>query len=221
MKLSRRLVATLPIGIATLGALLAPATQAQNLIVNGSFEEPALPHENNTITAGPIPGWTAIGHELEVGYAPTYVIGGYDGFQVCELDSDGNYTLRQTISGLSAGAVYNLSFLGALRTSDLFLPDTGAFDVRWNGQLVGSYSPTFDFMSFNTLSLTGIAGSNVLDFVGAGASDGGGPILDNVVLLGPSVTTPEPGSAPLLGIVSLPLVGMVLARCRRFLSAVH
>lgn len=192
---------------AVLAAALAPSAQAAELIVNGSFELPALPRVfNESLITPSILGWTGDGPGLEIGYAPTYFIAGYDGEQIAELDSNGNYTLSQTISGLTPGE-YTLRFLSALR-GDTPGPASGTFDVLWNGSLVQSFSPTSSVMSETVIVLPAIAGDNVLSFVGTGTSDGSGPIIDRVSL---QSNAPEPGTLALV-LGALPLVGRIARR---------
>ncbi len=66
-------------------------------IVNGSFESPGLAAGTWT-TAWFIPGWTATGQPLEIGWGSVYGISGYDLNQVLELDSYGNYVAAQLVT---------------------------------------------------------------------------------------------------------------------------
>lgn len=169
-------------------------TTGSNLLVNGGFE-----------TAGPggtgyswgtsvptIPGWTrtnASNFEL--------VNTGWGGVTATEgthwLDLDGggagsNMDIAQTVSGLTAGNVYELSFDAANTTS----AQSGSFDVRWNGTIIASSTYTGSSMRHYRLWVTAQSGNNTIGFTGTGTADGWGAYLDNVAL---NQTTPITGGA--------------------------
>ena len=149
-----------------------------NLVVNGSFEAPALGGGWNLFSS--IPGWTAASGGapvLEIGAGGIYGVTGFDKKQVMELDSTGNVVAEQTI-GYFAG-VKPLSFLYAQRAG--VLPSDGSFDVLWNGGLVGSFAPAYGAtaMTLFTKNVTSAA-INTLQFVGTGANTSYGAIIDNV-----------------------------------------
>ncbi len=165
--------------IAALAVGCVMETKANNLIVNGSFENPN--QGGGWGLNNPILGWSDVSGynpaSLETGAGGIYGVTGFDGYQVMELDSTHNVVAQQTISGLNGS--YSLSFLYAQRAGQS--PANASFDVFWNSTLVGSFGPTLNSMTLYTKTVAGGA-NNTLQFVGTGTQDSYGAIIDNVSL---------------------------------------
>jgi hypothetical protein len=125
MRRLRRSVGTGLAGV-FLAAGIAGTAGAQNLIVNGSFEEPNVPTPGIGFFPS-IPGWshqarpgtTSAGFEIQDHVAGAPAAGA--GSQFVELDSDGPSRIFQSVA-TSAGSTYRLSFLYSAR------PGTPAVD---------------------------------------------------------------------------------------------
>ena len=140
--------------------------------------------------------------------------------------SDGAYAtapLQQTIDGLTVGAQYTLSFEWA---ASQFAPAAGPTDQSWSVSF-GSDSvqtPTYSlpsqgfsgWMTF-TQTFTATSASQVLSFMAKGTPDNlpPFPLLDGVSLTLDTAAVPEPSSVLMLGLGSLGLVGVGLARRAR------
>jgi len=94
-----------------------------------------------------------------------------------EMDSTGNAMVQQVVG---ASGALNLSFLYAQRAG--VSTSSGSFEVFWNTVLVASFAPTSTAMTLYSTTVFGNGGNNALAFVGTGAPDSLGAILDNVKL---------------------------------------
>ncbi|HEX8222539.1 MAG TPA: hypothetical protein VF605_01840, partial [Allosphingosinicella sp.] len=97
-----------------------------------------------------------------------------------------NLNVSQTVTGLTAGQILQLSFDHASRAA----AGSGAFDVIWNNQVVASYSDTTTVMQTSSLFVTAVAGNNIVQFRGTGIADNVGASLDNVRLLATQAGAP-------------------------------
>lgn len=194
----------------SLVALLAATTFAHagpvNLLTNGGFESTAVGN-GSWINTGSIAGWTRTagpgsGFEVRNNVAGA----AKEGFNYLELDTNGNTTIAQSLTSLTAGTTYDLSFWYSPREG--VAATSNGIDVFWNGLLVdavtGLGARSGNVWSQYQYRVTAQAGTNVLSFAAAGNSDGYGGSLDNVRL-----SVPEPGSlaltlAALAGIAFLP-----------------
>ena len=209
---------------------------AENLVLNGSFED------TSAITAGDklkfssasVAHWTTdssgnIGKYLFIDTphsADGTNNGGYDvygpfpatspdGGQFVQSDGDTQYaaTISQTISGLTAGEKYNVSFYQAAGQQKTFNGDT---TEQWKVSL-GSESHKSTLVklpaggnvspwTLETLTFTATSSSEVLSFLALGTPNGLPPtvFLDGVHM----DVVPEPStmSALLIGLVSLACV---------------
>lgn len=172
------------VGIFSLAVALGAATCATpviaqtELIVNGSFEDPDLGGDWSEFDV--ITGWTAVsGCGIEIGAAGIYGVTGQDGLQVCELDSDCNTEIRQTVA-TTPGCTYTLTFRTAKRagTDD----STNQVNVFWGGTPIDSINPTWTEMQTHTYTVTATGPSMDLDFAGGGDEDTLGSMLDAVSL---------------------------------------
>jgi YD repeat-containing protein len=100
--------------------------------------------------------------------------------------SAANLKLSQTVTGLTAGQIMQLSFDHANRGA----VGTGSFYVTWNGLVVGTYDDATATMQTTTMFVTAAAGNNVLEFGGMGTADNIGASLDNVRLFATQAAAP-------------------------------
>lgn len=156
----------------------------QNLVTNGSFENPEL----GTGWA-PMPsteGWNATGNQpIEIGHGGNYGVTAKDGDQVLELDSHGNASVAQQVDTEGYGAV-TLSFWFASRAHGSDIAATNQVEVFWNGQSLGVITDaTAGRWTQHTFNVEANAdGATELKFVGVGTSDSYGGLIDNVSVVG-------------------------------------
>ena len=219
---SRRLSAAnigprLPVGrraiALTLGVVVASTASAQdNLVVNGSFENPAINRNFVFYPQGStgITGWTVTAPTSSRGVDIVNSTGynnpnwAFAGLQSVDLaGSPGRGGIQQSLPTVT-GQSYTLSF--ALSTNGFpSTPVTASVSILWGGTLVDTLtSPAFGTWQTYTYNVVGGVGtSTLLSFVGN--TDGSfGTLLDNVVVI------PSPSAATLLG-----LGGLLAARRRR------
>jgi hypothetical protein len=163
---------------------LEPLVQAVNLVVNGSFEEPAVTDTYQVFES--IPGWTQFvgfsGIELQKNAAGK----SFDGDQLLELDSFTPTGISQDVP-TQPGRNYELSFAFSPR------PGTGIEDnilrVTWNGIEVVTLSESGAGLVdtkwvVHKFTVTGGAGSATkLTFEDKGASSSFGTYIDAVSLV--------------------------------------
>jgi hypothetical protein len=205
--------------------VIVQASKAASLVVNGSFETTTSSFgagDKYGFSAAGVTGWSG-GTGLTFLDAPgtadnvndyLAVYGPFpatspDGGNFVEADGDPNYSsaIYQTISGLTAGDVYDVSFYQAAGQQIDF---TGPTTEKWAVTLGGT---TLDSSKFSlpqggvgawqaqTLAFTANSSSEVLSFLAVGTPGGAPPIsfLDGV-----SVT-----AVPLPTALSLAFVGMI------------
>ena len=161
---------------------------ASNIVVNGSFELPALSNPSWALFDS-IPGWSlASGPYIEV---QNHVAGSpFDGNQFVELDSTAESAIFQDLPTL-AGVQYYLSFAFSPRPG----VDVNSMGVSWNGSSVTTVNATGTGLldtSWTVYNFTVTASSTTtrLQFSGLGPSDGLGEYVDAVSV----EQTPEPSS---------------------------
>lgn len=195
-------------------ALLASGpVAAQNLLTNGSFEQPAYP--SGVTTTGTMTGWTSSSGQFEVwnGFQGP----GADGGQYLELDVSGCTTVSQTIPTTT---------LDDYTVSLAFAPRNGysdnSIEVRWNGAVIGTASADGSanagnvVWTYHSYPATGATGTSTLEITNTDACNHVGALLDDVVVT--AVPKPAPVPVPGLGLGAL-LVAccglMVLALAER------
>lgn len=181
------------------------ASQAQNLVTNGSFEQdtPEVGYWKITPT---LIGWTgAPDIELRNNYDGT----AQDGANFVELDTFENSGMSQVIHGTG---LVELTFWYAARPN---VP-AGSNDLAFSlGSLSGTLlqgvagGGSIEWIKYTGLADLGTSGSATLTFTALGVSDQSGGSLDNI-----SVTAvPEPETVALM-LAGLGLVGGVASRRR-------
>jgi hypothetical protein len=222
------------IGVSAM-ALSAFAQSAHaNLVVNGSFETANVTtgSADHNQFGGNVFGWSggfagitqidSPGQADAGGYLAVY--GPFpatspDGGNFVQADGDPSYadTIFQTLTGLTAGASYTVSFLQAAGQQLNFTgPTTEQWKVGFDGdyQLSSLFSlPQGGVGPWQAQSMTFIAAgtSAVLSFLAVGTPGGAPPIsfLDGVSVEA-STAVPEPAALSILGvgIVALGAVGL-------------
>lgn len=189
--------------------LCAPAV-AQNLVVNGDFEDPYYGDPYTGMPPGPyFYGWNVDGDSVDV-------IGSYwqaaSGLQSIDLNGNHPGAMWQDISN-SAATKYSLSFAIAANPD---LAGVKTMEVWWGGAKLDTlrfdstgHSRTDMGWSYHTYVVNG-SGLDRLSFVSTSADNCYGAALDNVSL----TAVPEPSS--LLALVGgLGLLAPVLCKRRR------
>jgi hypothetical protein len=171
-----------------------------DLVVNGSFEDPAITGLFETVGAGSdrITGWGVAGQTVDIVSVAAGLDFVHSGRQSIDLaGTPGPGTIFQDIP-TELGAKYDLRFFVSSNDG----PYTGAFTVRWNGADIGTFdSPVLG--TWNEIVLNDLAGSATgasrLEFV---SNIGGfkGTLIDDVSVL----AVPAPGAGLLmLGVAGL------------------
>jgi hypothetical protein len=157
-----------------------PTAPPDNLLVNGSFEEPALAHGSWDVFQA-VPGWVAVdgpGIEIQRGAAGP----AHHGEQLVELDSHANSAMVQAVA-VEPGQTYELRFWTMTRPGtraetnglDVFVNDSRVHRVRHAAPVPAQ---------FTEVQLRWTAGPGVrqalLRFEASGCSDGLGSYLDAV-----------------------------------------
>lgn len=173
-----------------------------DLITNGSFEDTtgASATSYGQVATGSIPGWTATDPDASFdlhddGKGNTYATDGD-----YTLDMGGtptNLHIYQDVDGVMEGESYTLSF----DAGDLDYTANNAVEVYWNGTLIDTVDPVDGGMESFSYTLTGGDGdgSNRLEFREIGVVDNHGVQLDNIRLVGPTMTTGSDGDDTLDG----------------------
>lgn len=194
------------IAAAALSALSFGAS-ATNLVTNGSFEIPGT-SRGSWITPSSIPGWSST-HGIEI--RNDYAGKAEDGCNFVELDTDQNSTIWQTVSGLTAGAAYTLSFWVDNRSGVSASSEGLDYTINITTKsVVGGSTPTWTEV-FETFIASG--SSTVLSFAATGTSDSYGTSLDNVKLTQTSAV-PEPATVALM-LAGLAAFGLSRRRSRQ------
>lgn len=185
---------------------IAASGASANMIVNGSFENPAMSGYNTNTT---VQGWTlesGSGIEIQNNAAGAP----QDGYNLVELDSDQNSSMFQTIA-TTAGSKYDLSFWYSPRPDNA--PESNTIEVYFNGKLLESmtgFSAGSTSWKEHTYLVTAIADTSILKFAAAGNNDTLGGYIDNVSMV--PTPTPIPAAIWLFG---SGIAGIAAARRRK------
>lgn len=168
------------------------ATVPVSLLVNGSFEDNAVPPQSWAGVAG-LAGWSNSAGRIEVwrnlnGWKAA------DGSSWIELDGAGRShdAVSQRVTTVP-GQRYTLTYSFSARPGAS--ASSNAFAVQWNGVTVDTQAPSGTALSEpawqkRTITLVG-TGSDVLSFVETGADDGVGGLIDGVSLRAVDPTLPR------------------------------
>ncbi|HVV84652.1 MAG TPA: hypothetical protein VHE35_16415 [Kofleriaceae bacterium] len=128
-------IAPMPIMVEPVNVPPAPVPRDGELVVNGSFESPALADGSWSVFAD-IAGWhtsSGPGIEIQRGVAGAP----YAGAQHVELDSDASSSMYQVLPTVP-GATYLVTYRVSPRPG--VDADDNALEVRWDGALVDRYA---------------------------------------------------------------------------------
>lgn len=219
---------------AALALLSSAPAGAQNLLVNGSFEQgnftgvnPQSAAAATQLFAGAtnMTGWTVINQELAwLGTGNPYGIVASDGARALDLtgyhDNSGPPAgVSQTLATLPGG-IYNLAF-------DLGSVLAGSASVTLRAAAVGAEQAEQRDFTFNrtggggqqwgrfNFDFTATAPSTTITLVGLSNTTGSDLLLDNAAVTlvqAPAVTVPEPGTLALLPVGMLALAGAASRR---------
>ena len=205
--------------LSTLAALLVLplAAQANNLIVNGSFESQLI-NKGHWSVLSTLPGWQVdqtSGVELRNNIAGR----AQDGVNFAELDThhvkpfdkSTNSAIWQTVT-TQANALYTLSWWYSPRIGTA--SNTNDISVYWNDTLLmtnsGAGGSAHDWQSFSVQTLG--TGLDVVKFIAGGKQDSYGGSLDNVSLVAAPV--PEAGTLSMV-FAGLVAIGIMISRRRQ------
>ncbi len=228
------------LGAATLAAVsLGSAAQATQFVTNGSFETTSLAASYKMNTTN-VTGWSTTGYNFLFfpgtatttgAYVPEYksqiTLWGGNGFPASSPDggnfiaADGAFgtaPITQTISGLTKGAKYNVSFDWAAAQQSGF---SGVTTEQWQVSLGAAThstavktNPNHGFTGWFSavFTYTATGSSEVLSFLAQGTPQGQPPfsLLDGVSM----TAVPEPGSWTLLLLGLFAVGGTVWLRSR-------
>lgn len=164
-------------------ALLSSRVEAQDLVVNGSFEDvvDGWPGPDPGINEGPVdvPGWTPsslanCGTEV---WSFGFIMDADTGDRLVELDAACNGTLSQTIDTV-AGTKYMLSFAFAGRPDTSIA--TNAVDVTVGSTVLRVRAPDIGTWHHYFYVFTATGSETLLAFAAAGKDDSLGSLLDSV-----------------------------------------
>jgi hypothetical protein len=153
--------------------------RGEELITNGSFEEPAL-HHRSWRTLQDVPGWTGqYGIEIQNNVAGK----AHTGAALTELGTYRSSSLHQVVE-TSPHCTYTLSFAFSAR------PNTRSTEnvlrVYWNGEELTTLVKSgnrFTNWEIYTFEVTALSEESIIQFQDAGFSNGLGPYLDTVSLV--------------------------------------
>jgi Protein of unknown function (DUF642) len=195
-----------PAGLLAVAAamLLAGPAGAQNIVQNGSFEEPAIAPGSFTNLPS-IPGWTdstGCGIEIQSGVAGTPA----DGAQLVELDSNCSSVISQTLA-TQPGAAYDLQFQFSARPG---VADNHV-QVRWNGTVVADLTADGTGLSDtqwtkHSVIVVATGASTTLSFADLSVSDSLGTYIDDVQAARTGAT-----AIPALSTAGIAALGLLLA----------
>lgn len=239
--LTQSLLGAGALGLA-LAAIPASNASAAPVIVNGSFSNVGTATTSFGITASNLPGWTTTSTYSFLVF-PGQATTGFPSLTLYSFPAtspdggnfvlqDGNYgagTLSQTLTGLTVGASYAVSFYQAsgqqtgftgATTEDWLVsltPSGGGTGSSQRSTVMNTPSQSSTPWTLQTLNFVATAASEVLGFMAEGTPNGAPPFvgLDGVSISGTTVAVSEPGTVALLGLAGLALVAVRKQRKQR------
>jgi hypothetical protein len=195
-----RAFGTFVVAALALGLFGAASAGATDLIVNGSFENPGVGGGYALIANGGIPGWTTTDSQglIEID-ASIFGAPAYDGTQSLEVNAYNPEDVQQTVSGLTVGQTYALSWAYGDRPGsgdEELQVYFGADLVATNYDSLNGINPVLLWFP-NVFVVTATSTSEVLSFNGIydnGLSNNGGVSYGNEIDAVSLVATPEPSS---------------------------
>ena len=164
------------------------STSQKDFIINGSFEDDftgTASHQVSSLTGWEISGASYVdawGTDSASSWTDN---SSFDGNHHLDLDTDGNVTISQEVSGLEDGQIYTLEY--SYSDYSTVYSSTSGVDIYWNGELIDSRGGEGhrEFQDYNVDLTAGSGdGTNTLSFVGTGTNNGWGAGLDNIRLSG-------------------------------------
>lgn len=176
----KALVTAMFVSIFVLG--LSVTALGANIVINGSFEDPAIQY-SALLPDSEVTGWKlAKGTVIEVQNSANGPA--KSGSQYVELDSSESSAITQTIP-TTPGSTYMLSFSFSPRPG--YDGTENLLDVRWGDELVaylrtnGAGLTTTKWYTYR-YALTASSDSTVLTFEDKGISDSYGTLVDNIIV---------------------------------------
>ena len=179
-----------------LPALLATSAQAQNLLVNGSFEQPVIstPFQRFAAPSTAIPGWTVSAGNLDL---CARVWQQTDGSNSLDLDGDRAGAIEQTFT-TQPGRCYTVLFQFSGNPSNLPRIKTMRIDAANESTTIqfDTAGRAFQNMGWELREwqFTATAAQTTLEFTSLTDSSGWGPALDNVRVVAGPVILAQPRS---------------------------
>lgn len=152
----------------------------ENLIKNGSFEEPQVNGKFAIVASSQVPHWVASDGFVEIDRTPWPAS---VGVQSTDLNTNGPIMLWQNVSGLVPGATYQLTFDYATNNFGR-VPGPRTMDVSVDGTVLASYSSNRAAPNYISESLTFSTPASGWAVIGFASTNAGsaGVVLDNVEL---------------------------------------
>lgn len=236
MKLSLCLL----VGVALLVSFVVAPNARADLIVNGSFEAPAVAPGNfldinpGQEAADGFTGWKVVSGNVDVVNATAPLFGinwgshaAIDGSQILDLNGYTEGTISQNFTTIS-GQTYTLGFWYANNLFDNSPPyphtaDMTLTDIGTTNNILASTTITHDTSSltapnwdFLSLSFVAQGATTELTFAStSGLGDPSGGVVLDAVSVTPSTAVPEPSTLTLCTIGLLTLAGGAWRRRRR------
>jgi len=198
------------VAVLVFGLVGAARSNATDLIVNGSFENPNVGGGWGMFSNGQVPGWLTTDSAGDIEIDSPGAIGGtsaYDSNQSLEVNADNPEDVYQVVNNLVVGQQYTLFWAYGDR------PDSGSQEMQVyfgpSGSLLpadlvatdSDIDPTNSTLvwSTNTYTVTATAATEYLSFNGVSFDGEGSPSygdeIDAVSLDGPeAIATPEPAT---------------------------
>ena len=172
----------------------APRQLGDNLLVNGNLESGG---QGTHRPGGDLPGWEILSKRAQVLDADRFKVEDEGHGQVIDSEQKGFLNIEQSVAGLEAGRVLNLSLDLTGRSGNRFDPDDG-IRVFWNGEEVAALNGPRDWETFTFNIVAGSGdGTDTIRFQGFGDHNNRGVLLDNIALR--PVTGEEAGDDVLSG----------------------